>query len=204
MEARNLLRAVRLGADQDLIEQSWLTEAELLREAGRADECIEMLTEILREQPSSIWLLYSRSLCAVDADRIELAEQDLRRNIQIDGENAMALNALGYTLTDRTRRHSEALRLIERALELQPDDPATLDSMGWVLYRLGRLEESVAYLERAWDMDKNPEIGAHLAEVLFFLERRDEAMALLDELLDEHPDDAIVVETRDRLMQSQQ
>jgi len=204
MEARNLLRAVRLGADEDLIEQSWLAEAEMLREADRADECIDMLTEILREQPSSIWLLYSRSLCAVDADRIELAEQDLRRIIQLDGENAMALNALGYTLTDRTRRHSEALRLIERALELQPDDPATLDSMGWVLYRLGRLEESVVYLERAWDMDKNPEIGAHLAEVLFFLGRRDEAMSLMNELLSEHPDEAIVTETRDRLMQSQQ
>jgi tetratricopeptide (TPR) repeat protein len=204
MEARNLLRAVRLGADEDLAEQAWLTEAELLREAGRADECIEMLTEVLREQPSSIWLLYSRSLCAVDADMIELAEQDLRRIIQIDGENAMALNALGYTLTDRTRRHSEALRLIERALELQPEDPATLDSMGWVLYRLGRLEESVVYLERAWAMDKNPEIGAHLAEVLFFLDRRDEAMVLMEALLNDHPDDAIVIETRDRLMQSQQ
>ncbi|OAB58339.1 hypothetical protein AY599_02950 [Leptolyngbya valderiana BDU 20041] len=204
MEARNLLRAVRLGSDEDLAEQSWLTEAELLREADRADECIDMLTEVLREQPSSIWLLYSRSLCAVDAERIELAEQDLRRIIQIDGENAMALNALGYTLTDRTRRHSEALRLIERALELQPDDPATLDSMGWVLYRLGRLDESIVYLERAWDMDKNPEIGAHLAEVLFFLDRRDEAMALMEELLSDHPDDDVVIETRDRLTQSPQ
>ncbi len=199
MAARNLLRAVRLGDDAELIEQSWLTEAELLRNDNRADECVEVLSGVLREQPSSIWLLYSRALCAVDADRLELAEQDLRRIIQMDGDNAMALNALGYTLTDQTRRHSEALRLIERALELQPDDPATLDSMGWVLYRMGRLEEALTYLRRAHELDDNPEIAAHLAEVLFFDGQRDEAMALMDTLLQAHPDVPIVIETHQRL-----
>lgn len=199
-QARELLALVREGASAELVEQAWLAEAELLRSAGSPNDCVDLLTGVLRESPSSIWLLYSRALCAVDADRVELAEQDLRRIIQIDGENAMALNALGYTLTDLTRRHSEALRLIERALELQPDDPATLDSMGWVLYRLGRLEESLGYLQRAHAMDDNPEIAAHLAEVMFFSGQRDEALALLETLLLNHPDEAIVIETNERLM----
>lgn len=198
--ARALLAEVRQRGNEELVEQAWLTEAELLRSANQPDECVDLLTGVLREAPSSIWLLYSRALCAVDADRLELAEQDLRRIIQIDGDNAMALNALGYTLTDLTRRHSEALRLIERALELQPDDPATLDSMGWVLYRLGRLEESLGYLQRAHAMDDNPEIAAHLAEVMFFSGQRAEALAMMETLLLDYPDEAIVIETSERLM----
>jgi len=199
-QARELFARVRASGDEELIEQAWLSEAELLRSADQADQCVDFLTDVLREAPTSIWLLYSRALCAVDADRLELAEQDLRRIIQIDGDNAMALNALGYTLTDLTGRHSEALRLIERALELQPDDPATLDSMGWVLYRLGRLEESLGYLQRAHAMDDNPEIAAHLAEVMFFSGQREEALALMETLLLGHPDEAIVIETSERLM----
>jgi tetratricopeptide (TPR) repeat protein len=198
-QARALLAEVRASGSEELIEQSWLAEAELLRSADRPNDCVELLTGVLRQTPSSIWLLYSRALCAVDAERLELAEQDLRRIIQIDGDNAMALNALGYTLTDLTSRHSEALRLVERALELQPDDPATLDSMGWVLYRLGRLEEALPYLQRAHAMDENPEIAAHLAEVMFFNGQRDEAMAMLASLSAEYPDEAIVTDTLERL-----
>jgi tetratricopeptide (TPR) repeat protein len=89
--------------------------------------------------------------------------------------------------------------LVERALELQPDDPATLDSMGWVLYRLGRLEEALPYLQRAHAMDENPEIAAHLAEVMFFNGQRDEAMAMLASLSAEYPDEAIVTDTLERL-----
>jgi Flp pilus assembly protein TadD len=99
------------------------------------DEAVELLGRALRESPNSIRLLYARGLNAVHADDLELAEQDFRRIIQMDGDNAMALNALGYTLTDRTNRHQEAYRLIRRALELEPDDPAILDSMGWVYFR---------------------------------------------------------------------
>jgi len=198
-QARELLASVRGGGNEELVEQAWLAEAEMLRSAGASGECIDLLTAVLREAPSSIWLLYSRALCAVDSDRLELAEQDLRRIIQIDGDNAMALNALGYTLTDLTSRHSEALRLIERALQLQPDDAATLDSMGWVLYRLGRLEEALGYLQRAHALDDSPEIAAHLAEVLFFNGQRDEALALIDTLKLDHPDETIVIETSQRL-----
>ena len=197
--ARDLLVTVRESEDHDLIEQAWLIEAELLREADRADESVELLGRALREAPNSIRLLYARGLNAAHADNIELAEQDFRRIIQLDGENAMALNALGYTLTDRTNRHQEAYRLIRRALELEPDDPAILDSMGWVYFNLGQAERALPYLEQALEGEDNPEIAAHVIEVLWTLDRRDEALELRDRAVVEWPDDDYLNDTLQRL-----
>lgn len=197
--AREVLGDLRREAGPSMELQSWLLEAELLREAGRAEEAVDVLSAALRERPGSIRLLYNRALGAVVIGDIDLAEQDLRRIIQIDGENAMALNALGYTLTDRTDRHGEAYRLIRRALELDPDDPATLDSMGWVYFRLGRPEQALPYLERALAGDDNPEIAAHLIEVLWTLERRDDAREVIDHALEHYPEDDYLVDTLERL-----
>ena len=199
VKARELLDSVRLTDDQALREESWLVEAELLREAGRADEAVKLLTGPLRESPNNLRLLYARGLNAVYADDLDLAEQDLRRIIQIDGDNAMALNALGYTLTDRTDRHQEAYRLIRRALELDPDDPPTLDSMGWVYFRLGQPERALPYLERALEAEENPEIAAHVIEVLWTLERFDEAVELRDRAIVEWPEDDYLADTLKRL-----
>lgn len=198
-QARELLHAVRQIDDRRLVEQSWLVEAELLREANKADEAVELLGRALRDNPNNIRLLYARGLNAVQVDNLELAEQDFRRIIQIDGENAMALNALGYTLTDRTNRHQEAYRLIRRALELEPDDPAILDSMGWVYFRLGRPERALPYLERALEGEDNPEIAAHVIEVLWALDRHDDALDLRDRAVAEWPDDDYLVDTLERL-----
>lgn len=201
MQARNLLRSIRMAEDRDqsLIERSWLVEAELLREAGRAEEAVEIASEALVESPRSIQLLYTRALSAVAADDIDLAEQDLRRIIQMDAENAMALNALGYTLTDRTDRHQEAYRLIRRALEIDPNDPATLDSMGWVYYNLGEPEKALPYLERAFEAEDNPEIAAHVIEVLWELGRHEQAREVLGHALENYPDDDYLKETLERL-----
>src|SRR3546814_2410009 len=95
-------------------------------------------------------------------DDIPRAEADLRRILVADPENVATLNALGYTLADRTTRYEEALQLIDRARVADPDNPAIIDSHGWVLYRLGRNEEAVAELRRAFAMPKDAEIGAHL------------------------------------------
>ncbi len=197
--ARELLVAVRESEDRQLVEEAWLIEAELLRDAGRVDESVELLGSALREKPNSIRLLYARGLNAVHADNLELAEQDFRRIIQMDGENAMALNALGYTLTDRTNRHQEAYRLIRRALEIEPDDPAILDSMGWVYFRLGQPGRALPYLERALEGEDNPEIAAHVIEVLWTLDRRDEALELRDRAITEWPGDDYLVDTLQRL-----
>ncbi len=198
-EARDQLHMVRGSDDRQLLEQAWLVEAELLREADRADEAVELLGRALRESPNSIRLLYARGINAVHADDLELAEQDFRRIIQIDGDNAMALNALGYTLTDRTNRHQEAYRLIRRAMELEPDDPAVLDSMGWVYFRLGQPARALPYLERALEGEDNPEIAAHVIEVLWALDRQSEALELRDRAVAEWPDDDRLIDTLERL-----
>ncbi|QOC23885.1 tetratricopeptide repeat protein [Wenzhouxiangella sp. AB-CW3] len=197
--ARALFAEVRQSDDHDMAEQAWLVEAEFLRKAEDYEEAINVLGQALRETPNHIEMLYARGLMAVYADDLELAEQDFRRIIQIDGDNAMALNALGYTLTDRTDRHQEALRLIRRALELEPDEPAILDSMGWVYFRLDQPQRALPYLERAFEGEDNPEIAAHLIEVLWTLDRTDEALELRDRAIDEWPDDNYLVDTLKRL-----
>lgn len=196
---RSILAELRASGDRSMVMDTWLIEAEMLRSNGRADESIEVLGEPLADNPGNTDLLYARALSAAMAGNVDLAEQDLRRIIQMDGSNTMALNALGYTLTDQTDRHQEAYRLIRRALELDPDDPATLDSMGWVLYRLDRGEEAVDYLRRALEGDENPEIMAHLIEVLDHIGHRDEAARLAERALADYPDDGYLRETLERL-----
>ena len=197
--ARNLLRSVRMAGGMELSEQAWLIEADLLRVAGRAEEAVDLLSGALRERPDSVALLYTRGICAVAMDDLELAEQDFRRILQIDDDNAMALNALGYTLTDRTDRHQEAYRLIRRALALEPDSPAILDSMGWVYFRLGEPEQALPYLEQALAGEDNPEIAAHLGEVLWVLGRQAEATEVLFDALERFPDDDYLLDTLRRL-----
>ncbi|TVS09979.1 MAG: hypothetical protein EA419_11875 [Wenzhouxiangella sp.] len=198
-QARQLLILARDTEQPDLREQAWLIEAELLREAGQSDVAVELLGQALREAPRSTALLYTRAISAIEIDDLELAEQDFRQIIRMDGDNAMALNALGYTLTDRTGRHREAYRLIRRALDLQPEEPAILDSMGWVYFRLGRPETALGYLERALAGEDNPEIAAHLGEVLWHLDRSEEAQELLQAAWKRHPDDRHLADTMERL-----
>lgn len=197
--ARELLQAVRLTGNRELVEQAWLIEGDILREAGRASEAVDLLSGALRQNPDSIALLYTRAICAIAIDDLELAEQDFRRILQIEDDNAMALNALGYTLTDRTDRHEEAYRLIRRALELEPDSPAIQDSMGWVYFRLGQPEKALPYLEQALQGEDNPEIAAHLGEVLWYLGREDDARKVLFGAFERFPDDDYLGDTMGRL-----
>ena len=152
----------------------------------------------MSEQPASTALLYGRAMAAVQVDQIDLAEQDLRAIIQRDNQNAIALNALGYTLSDRTDRQQEAYRLIERALALEPENPAILDSMGWVLFKLGQPEQALGYLQRAAEGDFHPEIVSHLIEVLWALGREEEARQWLERAEPEFFDDAVFSDMLDR------
>ncbi|NDY94590.1 tetratricopeptide repeat protein [Wenzhouxiangella limi] len=198
-EARELLKLARDTEQRDQRERAYLVEVELLGEHDQHAQALELLSDALRETPDSVGLLYARAMIAVNTDNLDLAEQDLRRIIRIDGDNAMALNALGYTLTDRTSRHSEAYRLIRRALELAPEEPAILDSMGWVYFRLGEPESALPYLERAFAGDDNPEIAAHLAEVLWHLDQTERAGEMLREARIRHPDNSDLKEVMQRL-----
>jgi len=190
---------VRAEADAELAEQAWLVEAQILSENARIEDALVQLSEALTQLPGSVALLYARAMAAVNDDNLSLAEQDLRTIIQNDPENAMALNALGYTLSERTDRQREALRLIETALELAPENPAILDSMGWVLFKLGRAGEGLPYLRRAVEAEPHPEIVAHLVEVLWRLEQRDEARALVARTRAEMGGEEIYADTLDRI-----
>lgn len=207
-EARALLSELRQAGSAELIEQSWLVEGQLLSDLGAAGnrdperdaQALALYSQALTELPESNDLLYARAMLAVRMEQLELAEQDLRAIIQREPDHAIALNALGYTLSDRTDRHGEALRLIERALALAPDNPAIQDSMGWVLFKLGRAEAALPYLEAAAAAEPHPEIVAHLVETLWALDRRDEARRLVERHRnDEFRSDAVFVDTLKRL-----
>lgn len=159
-------------------EQLYTLESELLTRAGLMQESLSLLNQALNELPDSTSLRYSRSMLSEQMDDLAQMEADLRAILAREPDNATALNALGYTLTDRTDRHQEAFELIQRALELQPDEPAILDSMGWVLHHLGRQEEAEDYLRRAYTAMPDPEVAAHLGEVLWTLGREEEARGI--------------------------
>jgi tetratricopeptide (TPR) repeat protein len=197
--ARAELARLREQTSQAIVEESWLAEARILREADQREEAFEVLTEAQNQLPQSIPILYTRALLAAELGRVDVAEKDLRVVITAQPENAAALNALGYTLADQTERYEEAEALIRQAYILQPNEASIVDSMGWVAYRLGRYDEAIHYLERARKLDRNPEIAAHLGEVLWAAGRPEEARAVWREGLEVDDSNAILLETLQRL-----
>ncbi|NCC29439.1 MAG: tetratricopeptide repeat protein [Gammaproteobacteria bacterium] len=185
--AREILQQLRDRGPENAV-LLYLVETEILDSVGRPDEAMAIFDSALQAFPDDENLLYGRALSAVKLDRIVLAEQDLRRIIEIDPEHADALNALGYTLADRTDRYAEAKVFIEKAYALKPDEPAILDSMGWVHYRLGNYETALDYLRRALEQMSDGEIAAHLGEVLWAMNRREEALAVWEAAAKEHPE----------------
>ncbi|MFY0990847.1 tetratricopeptide repeat protein [Halomonas sp. C05BenzN] len=191
LDARAFLRIERLRHEAYFTDLVSL-EVELLEREGRADEATVLLDRELERTPNDEQLLYMRAMRAWEGGDLEAMERDLGRIIERDPDNATALNALGYTLADLgiEGRLEEARAMIERALELEPGSPAIMDSMGWVLFRLGEPERALPWLERAYATLPDQEIAAHLIEVLWTLERHDEARALTREAMerfDEHP-----------------
>ncbi len=198
--ARDLLAQLREhGKDPDLRVDAWLLETELLLQQQRRADADRVFELALTEFPLDQRLLYARALARVAVDDLVGAEADLRRILSVDPDNSQALNALGYTLADRTDRQIEALGYIERALALAPEEGAILDSMGWVLYRLGKPDEALEYLERAFELAKDAEIAAHYGEVLWVLGREDEAKAIWKQAMETTPDDPVLQETVQRL-----
>lgn len=175
-----------------------ITEAEILRDEKRYQAAFDTLSDALDLYPGNHDLLYSRALAAEKLDRLDVLEQDLRRILAEEPDNGHALNALGYTLADRTDRYDEALELLERAIELLPDDPAVLDSMGWIKYRLGEYEEALAYLRQAYEQSDEPEIAMHLSEVLWVAGQREEARAVWEDAWEQAPGDEFLLRLEGR------
>ncbi len=185
-EARDYLRGLEPRDDAQRV-QLLQAEAHMLREVKQYQASYDVLRRALDERPDQPDLLYDIALAAEKIDRLDVVENNLRRLVTLKPEHAQAWNALGYTLADRTDRLTEARDYIQKALELAPDDPFILDSMGWVHYRLGNRKEGIDYLRRAFQQRQDPEIAAHLGEVLWVEGKREEAQRIWDESLRNHP-----------------
>ncbi|MDR0717229.1 MAG: tetratricopeptide repeat protein [Azoarcus sp.] len=197
-QARRLL-ANAADPDPDIRRRFLLAEAQLLADAGRAREAYNLVDRVLREQPDDSDLLYESAMLAERIGMHEVLEGRLRKLIALHPDHAHAYNALGYSLADRGIRLEEAERLIARALELAPENAFILDSMGWVLFKRGDLAGALKQLEEAYALRTDPEIAAHLGEVLWRLERNDDARRILDEALAAHPGNTLLQQTTRRL-----
>ncbi|MES1997830.1 MAG: tetratricopeptide repeat protein [Pseudomonadota bacterium] len=199
-EARTYLHGVKTenAADQVRLIQA---EAELLRDAKDDQGVYDLLSTALAGQPDSPELLYDHAMAAERVNKLDVLEKDLRRLIVLKPDYAHAYNALGYTLADRTNRLDEAVKLLEQALKLAPNDPFILDSMGWAQYRQGNIDASLSYLRHAYSLRPDPDIAAHLGEVLWSQGKRDDAHKLWQTSLDSNPHNAALLSVMQKFSQ---
>lgn len=179
----------------------YLVEGEVLRDADRYQDAMTLFNTALESLPGNNDLLYARALMAERIDRLDILMRDLLAVLDKEPDNAHALNALGYTLADRTSRFKEASKYIHRAYELLPNDAAIIDSMGWLQYRLGNHEEALKHLTRAYDLNDDAEIAAHLGEVLWVMGEHQRARKVWNRGLEEAPKDKKLLEVIQRFDQ---
>ena len=197
-EARARLQQAAAKNSQQRI-QLILAEAQLLRDANQPKAAFDLVGQALDRTPNNPDLLYDYAMLAEKIERVDILESSLRKLIEIRPEHAHAYNALGYSLADRNERLPEAQQLIEKALKLAPDDSFIIDSMGWVLYRRGKLKDSLTYLRRAYAGRPDPEIAAHLGEVLWALGERSEAERVWGDAMKDSPENETLANTIKRL-----
>jgi len=190
-------------AQPDYAIQLYLIESEALASHQQHEQAWQVVQQALEQFPDDLNLLYTRAMLAEKRDDLDLLEQDLRFILEREPDNSMALNALGYTLADRTTRYDEAKALIEQALRLDPQDPAILDSLGWVNYRLGNLDEAERLLRQALARFPDHEVAAHLGEVLWARGKQREARKVWANALKEQPDSTVLRSTLLRLTGSE-
>ena len=176
-----------------------LLEINLLLDRDHDERALQAANEALESFPGNVRIRYARAMLLDSMDKPEQAEADLRKIIEEQPDNAVALNALGYILTTRTDRLDEARDYIERALAIDPENPAILDSMGWALYLQGNTNEALDYLSQAWEAYADPEVAAHYGEALWQTGKREQARTIWKEGLEQDPDHPILTETLERL-----
>ena len=197
-ESHELFNALRL-TDPDQAVQIYITEAQLLKDLHKPESALKIYDEAINAYPQDADLLYARGLLAADLGDIEKAEADFKAALAIKPDDSDALNALGYTLADQTDRYEEAYAYVKKALELDPESPAILDSMGWVLFRMKEYSEALKYLRRAAEKLDDPEIFAHLGEALWTTGAKKEARDILDKASKKYPDNPKLKDALKRL-----
>ncbi len=202
-DARGQLSAIAPSNPGELV-RIYLTDAQILRDAKRPQEAIKVYTSGLKDLPNNADLLYARAMTEERLGRFETMEKDLKQILAGDPDNVDALNALGYSLADHTRRYKEALTYIKKAFELRPDSYFVLDSMGWVKYRLGDYKDAVSYLRRALDASTNDsgsdsEIAAHLTEVLWVMGDKQGARQVWNKAMKVAPGNKVLLDVMNRL-----
>lgn len=175
-------------------------KAEVYAQAKEYTKAYDIYTQAVNLAPDNHDILYGRAMLAEKFGRIDLLEKDLHTILASNPKDNQALNALGYTLADRTTRYQEARKYIERALEINPEDVATLDSMGWVLYKMGDHNSALKYLKKAYDKEPDPEIAAHYGEILWVAGQTKKAKSVWDKALKKDPKHRVLVGTRTRYL----
>lgn len=176
----------------------FVAEAQLLVSHDRFDEALSMFDKATEYRPDDETVMLGRADLLLRMGRLDAALTQFEKAVDMYPESANSLNALGYTLADRTERYREARRLIRKALDIEPDSPAIIDSWGWVLYKMGRLDEALEHLERAYRSFPDAEVAAHIVEVLWKQGKTDEALELLENAERETPDSPLLEDIRQR------
>ena len=184
------------GADQAMVV---LTQGQLLRDAGKVEEAYTLMEEGVKRYPANPDLLYDFALLAEKTNRLDVMEKSLREVMVQAPDNHHAYNALGYSLAERNVRLPEAFELIDKAMKMAPGDPFIMDSMGWVQYRLGKLNEAEALLRKAYSLRNDPEIAVHLGEVLWHKGQKADAQKLWREARAKDPKNDTLKNTLARL-----
>ena len=179
-----------------------LIQAELYSQQKQYVRALNLLTEELKQYPDQEELLYSRALMADRLGKLDIMEADLRKILAKSPDNVEALNALGYSLADKTTRYAEAETYLLHALRFKPDEAVILDSYGWLKYRMGDNQVALNYLQRAYDKQPENEIAAHLAEVLWVIGKKEEAKKLIIKGLGDAPDDIYLLNFKNKFLQS--
>lgn len=198
-EARNYLRQTVAQNNQQRVQLVQL-ESQILREAKQYDAAYQILAQELEKLPNHPDLLYATGMLADQLGKHEIFEQLMRKVIQLRPDHAQAYNALGYSLLDRNERINEGMELVEKASQLAPGDVAIIDSVGWGYYRLGDLSRSLEFLRRAYAANPDPEIAAHLGEVLWMQGEKEQARKIWDDARKSHPDNTVLQEAMKRFL----
>ncbi len=173
-----------------------LLEAEIYNAEKKYQKAFDLLTVALKDYPDNKEILYTRALIAEKVDKLDVLESDLKKILAKTPDDANTLNALGYTLVDRTTRYEEAEKYLRKAIKLKPDEPVIMDSIGWLYFKQGKSVEALKHLRAAYSKQAESEIAAHLAEILLSMGKKEEAREVFEKAFSETPDDEYLLKVK--------